>query len=64
MIRKLGIDKDLSLAAIGEEELEKVEHYLSEVRENFIAVRSAHLRSLSRRRGVVGDGPVHSQNAS
>jgi cobaltochelatase CobN len=36
LIRELGIDKDLSLAAIGEEEVEKVEHYLIEVRQNFM----------------------------
>jgi cobaltochelatase CobN len=36
LIRKLGIDKDLSLPTIGEEELEEVEHYLGEVRENFM----------------------------
>jgi cobaltochelatase CobN len=36
MIRKLGIDKDLSLATIGEGEIEQAEHYLAEVRENFM----------------------------
>lgn len=36
LIRKLGIDKDLSLTTVGDEELEEVEHYLAEVRENFM----------------------------
>lgn len=36
LIRRLGIDKDLSLTDIGEEELEEVEHYLAEVRDNFM----------------------------
>ena len=36
LIGKLGLDKDLSLTEVGEEELEKVEHYLAEVRENFM----------------------------
>lgn len=36
LIRKLGIDKDLSLTDIGEEELRKVENYLVEVQGNFM----------------------------
>lgn len=36
LIRKLGLDKDLSLSDIGDEELEEVEHYLGEVRDNFM----------------------------
>lgn len=36
LIRKLGLDKDLSLTDIGNDALEEVEHYLLEVRENFM----------------------------
>ena len=35
-IRKLGIDKDLSIKEIGEDELEKVQDYLVEVQGNFM----------------------------